>query len=161
MTVKIKIVEDGVKEKLTRIEIQGPRRLRSAINRWGKQIFERNAKSGFASVSKGYTNRTINAIHWENIPAGGTVGRLVGNEAALYIDRASPHYYSIKRGRRIWDWAQRVPIKTTVNKSKILRKGGAVTGGYIYFTPKPYIGMSFLRSKNSLKNYMNQEVRKI
>lgn len=162
MTVKIRMKEDGVGDKITRIKIQGPKRFRSAINRWGKQIFERNAKSSFASVSKGYTNRTINSIHWENIPSGGSIGRLMGNSAALYMDRARPHYFSIKKGRRILDWAQRVSVKRTVNKSRVFRdKRGRVKGGYIYFTPKPYVSKSFLASKNSLKNYMNQEVRKI
>ena len=65
--------------------------------------------------------------------------------SGIYLDSMSPHIVSLKRGRKITQWAK---DKGLANKK------------HLFVRPHPFINRIYLKHKRKLKPYVLNEIKK-
>lgn len=90
-------------------------------------------------------------------------------QSSAHLDSMMPHYVSLKRGRRITQWAQKYysPMTTfskgTGSNHSLVRRNasGMITGGSLYVHPDPFIRKGLNRVRNKHRSILQRHVKKV
>ena len=99
--------------------------------------------------------RLYNSIKAKKISNKESVIKAVNYAEA--IDRARPHYVSLKRGRKIYQWTREKlgsKVKTVLSFVRYTKRGGIK--GAIYVTPTPFIDTAMNRTLRKSKRIIEQ-----
>lgn len=137
-----------------------PKHLRIALRDFSN-IVSKSLRREFISGQK-MADRTRSALLINYRKRGRNVFEVTVPSKLVNLDRAPSHFVSLKRGRRITQWANKyymaIHIKTGLSK---VRRGprGAVIGGYIFATPHPFIDKGYEKVEPRLRGLLRKALK--
>ena len=131
-----------------------PKKLRSGMEktfqRYGKNL-EKNFK--MASAEAGFwSGETYQSIQWRKRKLG---GHLEIGEGGIELDKSTPHWVKLSKGRKVTEWA-------IAHNIAIERKyGGADSIGSPFPTKSLYVFKHNKRGRGWIERTQNQEIPKL
>ncbi len=110
------------------------------IRRWGND-FARFLQ--MSTKAHNWRGKLTKSIRWEQRRRG-LIGNLFMLRYGIALDRMPPHYVSLKRGRKITQWA----------------KDKGFTGRSIFVKPHPFIDRIYSKHRPKLRKYVFNEIQK-
>ncbi len=129
------------KGKLTRLQRKYPKAFSAGMIKWGRRL------QGYIKLSLNahkHTGRLLKSVRWEQRPRG-KIGVLKMLQRGIALDRMNPHWVSLKRGRRITQWA----------------KDHGIRARSIFVKPHPYIDRIMNKHIIKLPKFIALELKKV